>query len=89
MIKVYKEFDAIQWNGENTDEITSLEAVTNHINNVDSITLIFEDYIEITIQRVTLNITDWLVFSPYKQRWKKYTNEEFKRDFTKHYDLEL
>ncbi len=24
---------------------------------------------------------DWIVYSPYKEKWKKYTDKEFKRDF--------
>ena len=67
MIKVYKEFEAVQYDGSNSDEI--------------------KDAIGFEPSVFGAEVSDWLVYSPYKKRWKKYTNEEFKRDFKTYYQL--
>lgn len=61
MIKVYKQFDAIQYIGTNQNEFSELLTKYN----------IFEP----------VAISDWLVYSPYKDQWKVYTDKEFNKDF--------
>jgi predicted nucleotide-binding protein (sugar kinase/HSP70/actin superfamily) len=83
MIKVYKEFDAIQWNGKNTNEIVSRLNIIG-IVSIDKLSYPSQPksiIIDSQEGRFVINLSDWLVYSPYKQIWKKYTNEEFKKDF--------
>lgn len=61
MIKVYKEFEAIQYIGTNSDEFEKLFTKYNI--------------------REAIKVSDWLVYSPYKDIWKVYTDAEFEKDF--------
>lgn len=83
MIKVYKEFDAIQWNGENTNEITSKLNVINIIGIDKSSLPPQPDTIIVSSQEgnFTIKVSNWLVYSPYKDQWKVYADEEFQSTF--------
>jgi hypothetical protein len=72
-IKVYKNYRAIQYNQENLDAVNELLDSFN-LNSIDRSFFSPMGFIHI-------KPGDWLVYSPYKEKWKKYTDEEFQQDF--------
>ena len=89
MINVYKEFDAIQFDGSNNYDIYNRNGVCSVVNNPMYITLEFYigNILDFITYSVTLNISDWLVYSPYKDEWKVYTDKEFQEIFKRKEEL--
>lgn len=73
METVYKSYKAIQWNGEDKESFKI--DLDMYIFNI-----IIEDDGTPTLQinyYTDIKLTNWLVYSPYKYKWKVYTNSEY------------
>lgn len=76
-IKVYKSYKAVQWNGGNEEEI--IKVLNMNPSKITTINSSNGTFIYSPIGNIWR--TDWIVYSPAKNEWKVYKDEQLKKDF--------
>ncbi len=80
-VKAIKQYLSVQWDGANENELQEFCKFKDYTLSSDLQITFFSKVGTLNSKLLVMELGDWVVYSPYKNKYKVYTDAEFVGEF--------